>query len=56
MCFCDPTSDPRVVILSQTHTEYSLWLTSQLPGEEAVFYYTLHVYVQQRDRDTLYVL
>lgn len=56
MLFCDLTSDPRVVILSQTHIEYSLWLTSQRLGEEAVFYYTVHVYVEQRDRDILYLL
>lgn len=56
MYFCDLTSDPWMVILSQTRIEYSLWLTSQHTGEEAVFYYTLYMYVEHGDRDVLYLL
>lgn len=54
--FCDLTSDPWMVILSQTRIEYSLWLTSQHTSEEAVFYYTLYMYVEHGDRDVLYLL
>lgn len=53
MYFCDLPSDPRIVILSQTRIECSLWLTSQHTGEEPVFYYTLYVCGEGRQRCTL---
>lgn len=39
----DLWSDPWMVILSQTHTEYSLWLTSQHTSGNVVFYCTLYI-------------
>lgn len=56
MYLCDLTSDPWMVILSQTRIEYGLWLTSQHTSGKPVFYYTLYMYVEHGDRDVLYLL
>lgn len=45
-----------MVILSQTRIEYGLWLISQRTSGDPVFYYTLYMYVEQGDRDVLYLL
>lgn len=43
MYLSDLWSDPWMVILSQTHIEYSLWLTSQHTSGNVVFYCTLYI-------------
>lgn len=43
MYSCDPTSDPRMVILPQTRIEYGLWLNSENTRGEPVFYCSLYM-------------